>query len=308
MKRCRMCKERAIIYMPHHRLALCRTHFTEWFERYTQKTIKEFRMFTKNDRVLVAVSGGKDSLALWYVLKKLGYEADGLYVHLGIGEYSERSRKKVESFARKIGARLIVKDLKEDLAEIPELMKVSTREACSLCGLVKRYNFNRVAKEEGYTVLATGHNLDDEASSLLANVLNWNEKYLGRKYPVLEEEEGFVRKVKPFCKFTEKETALYSLLQGIDFIEEECPYAEDATSIFMKGILNEIEERFPGTKLRFYLDYLRKVYPLFHKPQEKKELKPCRVCGEPTAGEICPVCRMRERLKETSVDKSLKES
>jgi len=189
--------------------------------------IREFRMFTPADRVLVAVSGGKDSLALWYVLRKLGYHADGLYIHLGIGEYSERSRRRVESFAEQTGAELLTVDLREELAGIPELEKVSARTSCSLCGLVKRYNFNRVARENGYSVLATGHNLDDEASSLLSNVINWNIHYLGRKHPVLKEEEGFVRKVKPFCKFTEKETALYALLNGIEFVEEECPFSAE---------------------------------------------------------------------------------
>ncbi|RUM30668.1 MAG: TIGR00269 family protein [Aquifex sp.] len=295
MKKCRVCKNKAIIYMPHHRLALCKDHFNEWFEKYTEKTIKEFKMFTKKDKILVAISGGKDSLALWYVLRKLGYKADGLYIHLGIGEYSERSKEKVYKFAEKIGGNVIIVDLKEEVATIPELVKISSREACSVCGLVKRYNFNKVAKEKCYNVVATGHNLDDEASALLANVLNWNEKYLGRKYPVLEEEEGFVRKVKPFCKFTEKETALYALLNGIDFIEEECPFSEDATSVFYKEILNKIEERSPGTKLRFYLDYLRKIYPKFKKEEDKKNLKPCKVCGHPTMGEICPVCRLKEK-------------
>ncbi len=298
MRKCRICGNKAIIYMPHHRLALCKQHFVEWFERYTERTIKEFKMFTKKDRILVAISGGKDSLSLWHVLRKLGYEADGLYIDLGIGEYSKKSKEKVEKFAQRINAKVLIVDLKEELATIPELKEITTREACSVCGLVKRYNFNKVAKEHGYNVVATGHNLDDEASALFANVLNWNEKYLGRKYPVLEEEEGFVRKVKPFCKFTEKETALYALLNGIDYIEEECPFSEDATFIFYKKILNEIEEKIPGTKLRFYLDYLRKIYPKFRKPEEKKELKPCKVCGEPTMGEICPVCRMKEKIKE----------
>ncbi|WP_461831482.1 TIGR00269 family protein, partial [Aquifex sp.] len=122
----------------------------------------------------------------------------------------------------------------------------------------------------------------------------------GRKYPILEEEGGFVRKVKPFCKFTEKETALYALLNGIDFIEEECPFSEDASSVFYKEILNKIEERSPGTKLRFYLDYLRKIYPKFKKEEEKKKLKPCKVCGEPTMGEICPVCKLKEKAEKVN--------
>jgi uncharacterized protein (TIGR00269 family) len=298
--RCRICGKRPVIYMPHHRLALCGEDFISWFERYTQRTIKEFRMFGKDDRILVAVSGGKDSLALWHVLLRLGYRADGLYVHLGIGEYSERSREKVEKFARNSGAKLIQVDLREEMAGIPDLEKVTTREACSVCGLVKRYNFNKVAKEHGYTVVATGHNLDDEASSLLANVIHWNTKYLGRKFPVLEEEEGFLRKVKPFCKFTEKETALYALLNGIDFIEEECPYSEDATTLFFKNLMNTVEERFPGAKMRFYLEYLRKVYPRFRE-EKKGELRPCRVCGEPSPGEVCPVCRLKERLRGVKI-------
>jgi len=293
--RCAICKKKPIIYMPHHRLALCKEDFQRWFERYTEKTIKEFGMFTHEDRILVTVSGGKDSLALWFVLRKLGYKADGFYLHLRIGDYSERSKAKVESFARRMGARLIVKDLEEELAGVPTLKELTYREACSVCGLVKRYNFNKVAKELGYTVVATGHNLDDEASSLLANVMNWNTKYLGRKFPVLEEEEGFVKKVKPFCKFTEKETALYALLNGIDFIEEECPFAEDATSIFYKEILNRVEERSPGTKLRFYLEYLKKVYPRF-KEEKKGALTPCKICGEPSPTEICAVCRLKEKV------------
>ncbi|RLJ70807.1 uncharacterized protein (TIGR00269 family) [Hydrogenivirga caldilitoris] len=293
--KCRICGKKPVIYMPHHRLALCKEDFISWFERYTDRTIKEFSMFSPEDRILVAVSGGKDSLALWHVLRKLGYEADGFYLHLGIGGYSERSRNKVESFAKNLGAKVIVVDLREEIADIPQLERLTSREACSVCGLVKRYNFNRVAKEHGYNVVVTGHNLDDEASSLLANVINWNIKYLGRKFPVLEEEEGFVKKAKPFCKFSEKETALYALLNGIDFIEEECPFSEDASSIFYKEILNSIEEKFPGTKMRFYLEYLRKMYPRFRE-EEERTLQPCKVCGEPSPSEICPVCRLKERI------------
>ena len=150
MKKCRLCRNKAIIYMPNHRLALCREHFLGWFEKYTEKTIKEFKMFSKEDRILVAISGGKDSLALWYVLKKLGYEADGLYIDLGIGEYSEKSREKVEKFADRVKAKVIVVELEEEIAPIPILKDVSWREACSVCGLVKRYNVNKVAKDYGY--------------------------------------------------------------------------------------------------------------------------------------------------------------
>ncbi len=294
--RCRICGKKPVIFMKHHRLALCSEHFINWFEKYTERTIKEFRMFKKGDKILVAVSGGKDSLALWFVLRKLGYEADGLYIDLGIGDYSKKSFEKAKLMSERLSARLIVKRLSEDLLPLPSLTDMSGREACSLCGVLKRYNFNKTASEEGYDVVATGHNLDDEASSLLSNVINWNIKYLGRKEPVLKEEKGFVRKVKPFCKFMEKETALYCILNGIDFIEEECPFSEDASTIFYKHVLNEIEERFPGTKLRFYLEYVKKVRPLFAGKEERSELLRCKVCGQPSPSEICPVCKLKSRV------------
>lgn len=294
--KCKLCGKKPVIYMKHHRLALCESDYISWFEKYTERTIKEFRMFKKTDRILVAVSGGKDSLALWFLLRKMGYEADGLYIDLGIYDYSKRSLEKVKAMEKKISARLIIRKLSDDILPLPSLLENSGREACSLCGILKRYNFNKVASEEGYNVVATGHNLDDEVSSLLSNVINWNVKYLSKKEPVLREEEGFVRKVKPFCKFMEKETALYCILNRIDFIEEECPFSEDASTIFYKHIMNEIEEKFPGTKHRFYLEYVKKIKPFFEKEKTAHGLKRCKICGQPSPSEICTVCKLKRRV------------
>ena len=293
--KCRICGKKPVIYMPQHRLALCGEDFLSWFEKTVQRTIREFRMFTQENRILVAVSGGKDSLALWKVLRKLGYRADGLYIDLGIGDYSKLSREKATALSKELGAELHMVNLREEIAGVPELREVSSRETCSLCGMVKRYFFNKVARDKGYDVLATGHNLDDEASALLGNVLGWNVRYLGKKLPVLTEEEGFVRKVKPLTKLTEKETALYCLLSGTDYIEEECPFSEGAPSISYKEILNSIEERSPGTKMRFYFEYIRKVAPIFER-QSEKELRRCALCGEPSPTEVCGICRLRERI------------
>ena len=55
------------------------------------KAIDDFDMLQPTDRILVAVSGGKDSLAVWDMLIEAGYQADGLYIGLGIGEYSDES-------------------------------------------------------------------------------------------------------------------------------------------------------------------------------------------------------------------------
>jgi Predicted ATPase of the PP-loop superfamily implicated in cell cycle control len=252
-------------------------------------------MFSKKDRVLVAVSGGKDSLSLWHTLHKLGYQADGLYINLGIGEYSKLSEEKAKKFAQGLGRTLHVIRLKDLVEDIPTLKEMEKRPACSVCGNLKRYYMNKSAKELGFSVVATGHNLDDESATLMGNILSWNLGYLQRQSPVLKEGNGFVKKVKPLCLITEKESALYALLSGIDFVEEECPYSVGASSIEYKLLLSQIEEKSPGTKLRFYLEFLRKIQPLLRR-EESLELKPCSICGEPTSADVCTVCRLKQRL------------
>lgn len=300
--KCTICKtkglkNKAIVYLPQHRLALCKEHYISWFEKRVQKTIDEFKMFSKNEKILVAVSGGKDSLALWNVLTKLGYEADGFYINLGIGEYSQDSKEKTINFSEKISRPLHILDLSQEIATIPQLKEISNRPACSACGTVKRYYMNKFAKDNGYKVIATGHNLDDEVAVLFGNTLRWDIDYLKRQYPVLKEEEGFIKKVKPLCKITEKETAIYSFLNNIDYIEYECPFAEGASSIEYKEFLAKLEEKHPGTKLQFYTNFLKKMYPILKKEeQEEKHLTKCKICGEPSANEICSVCRLKQKV------------
>jgi len=300
--RCTICKSKglknkAIIYLPQHRLALCKEHYTSWFEKRVQKTIDEFKMFSRNEKILIAVSGGKDSLALWNVLSKLGYEADGFYINLGIGEYSQDSKEKALDFAKRINRQLHILDLSKEIATIPQLKDISNRPACSACGTVKRYYMNKFAKDNGYKVIATGHNLDDEVAVLFGNTLRWDVDYLKRQYPVLKEEDGFIRKVKPLCKITEKETAIYSFLNNIDYIEYECPFAEGASSIEYKEFLAKLEEKHPGTKLQFYTNFLKRMYPLLNEEKkEDKSLTKCKICGEPSTNEICLVCRLKQKV------------
>jgi len=298
LRKCFKCSQKAQVYLPQHRLSLCKDHYLQWFDNRVEKTIKEFKMFKKEDKILVAVSGGKDSLSLWKALTNLGYQADGFYINLGIGEYSEKSEKLATAFSEKIGRPLYKISLKQEIMPIPEIKKHDSRPTCSVCGTVKRYYMNKFAKDNGYKIIATGHNLDDEAAVLFSNTLNWSVEYLKRQYPVLPEEDGFIRKVKPLCKISEKESAMYAILSGIEYIEEECPFSEGATSIDYKIFLSQLEEKSPGTKLRFYSEFLRKMYPILQKSEEKPQLRPCKICGEPSINEICSVCNLKLKLKK----------
>jgi len=279
-------------------LAFCAPHYVEWFEEQVRRTLQRYRMLRPEDRVLVAVSGGKDSLALWEVLSRLGYETAGLHIQLGIGEYSRRSREVTERFARERGLPLRVVDLHETYGlGVPDLARLLNRVPCSGCGLSKRYLINRIAHEEGFTAVATGHNLDDESATMLGNLLHWQMDALPRQSPVLEAGEGLVRRVKPLFLMSEKDTATYALLRGIDYIAEECPHAQGALSLVYKDALNRVEWESPGTKYRFLLGFLDRMRALLE-AKEAPTLQACRVCGYPTTGEVCAFCRMWETARQ----------
>ncbi len=313
--KCRMCGEKASINMRQHKLALCRDHYLEWLPAQTQKAIEHYRMFSRDERVLVAVSGGKDSLSLWDILWRLGYNTQGLYIGLGIeGEagYSRTSRDLSQKFADDHGLALNVVDIRELYgATIPEAAIISNRghgKPCSVCGLVKRHVMNRVARDGGFQVLVTGHNLDDEAAVLMQNTLHWAGGYLVRQAPVLAATHpGLARKAKPFCRIYERETAAYALLRGIEYIYDECPFAEGSTTLYNKDILNQIEAEKPGAKLQFYLSFLQaKEQGLFAPQPPATELNTCPTCGQPTSAPgACTFCRLWEKVRSVHQGESV---
>ncbi len=301
--KCTQCGQKASLAMPEHHLALCKDHFLEWLPEQTARFIQKYQMFTREERILVAVSGGKDSLALWDILWRLTYPADGVYIDLGIDEnlgYSAQSGQLARKFAEERGLTLHQVDIREEYGQsIPELSRRTHRgqqKPCSVCGLSKRHILNQVALDFGYPVLATGHNLDDEAAVLFGNTVDWKTGALARQAPVLQEGNGLPRKVKPFCRFYERETAAYALLRGIDYVYEECPFAVGNQTNAYKAALNQLESSQPGAKLRFYLNFLnaRQKGTFREEPEEKVEiLHPCPTCGQPTTNlSDCAFCKM----------------
>lgn len=192
MSKCRSCGDAAVVDLPRHNANFCAEHLQQLCVRQVQRAIADHSMFESDARVLVAVSGGKDSLALWDMLVDLGYRADGLYIGLGIGEYSEESHRITSVFAEERGLTLHTVDLRQEHGfDIPTAARATRRVPCSACGLSKRHIFDRETIRLGYDVLATGHNLDDEAAVLLGNTIRWDVEYLTRQYPVLEAGHGF---------------------------------------------------------------------------------------------------------------------
>jgi uncharacterized protein (TIGR00269 family) len=294
--KCRRCRAPAVVEVRRHNAAFCRDCFLRHVREQVRRAIDAYEMFGPADRILVAVSGGKDSLALWDVLLELGYRADGLYLGLGIGEYSARSAEVVRAFASERKARLLEVDLRNEHGfDVPTAGRRGSRSTCAVCGLSKRYVFNKAARDHGYDVIATGHNLDDEAATLLGNTLRWQTEYIARQFPVLPAEEGLARKVKPLYRLSELETAAYAFLRGIDYVVEECPLVGGNTQMRYKEAMNRLEAGSPGTKAQFFLSYLDRAAPLFA-AEDAADLVACERCGQPTTGRFCAFCRARAQI------------
>ncbi len=301
--KCRRCKAPALIDVRRHNAAFCADCFVHHCREQVRRAIDGFDMIRPGERVLMAVSGGKDSLGAWDLLVDLGYETDGLYLGLGIGEYSDASGRYTRDFAAARGLELIEIDIPAEYGfNIETAAATVRRPPCGACGLSKRHLFNQAALAGGYDVVATGHNLDDEAAVLLGNVLRWDAEYLGRQYPVLPASPGFVRKVKPLVRLSEREMAAYCVIRGIDYIVEECPMAEGNRHLAYKEALNTLEQRSPGAKANFLFSFLERAHDRFagDAENERAELSPCTVCGSPTTGEVCAFCRMSQRVHKGS--------
>ncbi|MDQ3973714.1 MAG: tRNA(Ile)-lysidine synthetase [Actinomycetota bacterium] len=284
--RCHACRRPAVLEVARHRCAYCAEHVVDHVRAQVRAAIDRYRMMSYGDRVLVAVSGGKDSLALWDVLLDMGYRADGLYVGLGIGAYSTRSAELVRGFAERRGAKLHPVDLADDFGfDIPQAATARERSSCGVCGLSKRYVFNRGALQHGYDVMATGHNLDDEAATLLANVLRWQTPFMARQSPLLPAAgSGLAKKVKPLYRLGEREMAAYCVVKGLDYVVEECPMVAGNTVLRHKDALNELERHSPGTKAQFLFGFLDRVREAHFSDADGdgQALVVCADCGMPT--------------------------
>ena len=292
--KCRVCGETATISLKAYNTGLCTEDFIAFLEKRVHTTIEKYGLIREGDRPVVAISGGKDSLSLWQIMNNLGYPADGVYIDLGIENYSEPSLDKIKAVADTLGRTVYVFPFRRVFGKgIEELARVIRRPPCSACGMIKRYIMNKVCMDKGYNTLVTGHNLDDEAAALFGNLLYWKDEYLWKKNVALEGTDGHLsRKVKPLFLCSEREMAAYAIVNRIDYIYEECPFSARAKSLKYKSILNNLEESSPGTKLQFIKGYLRRMT----KEGEKRGEDYCDRCGYPASGGTCSFCRLLEKF------------
>jgi uncharacterized protein (TIGR00269 family) len=167
---------------------------------------------------------------------------------------------------------------------------------CAYCGVLRRRALNVAAREAHVDKLATAHNLDDEAQTILLNLFHGDPYRIARVRPALEERHAkLVDKVKPFCEVPEKEIAFYAYLRGIEFQDVPCPYASSALRNDVRAMLNRMEEKHAGVKFTLFQSAER-IRPALEKAAEGDRLRECRFCGEPSVDSVCRLCGMLHEL------------
>jgi uncharacterized protein (TIGR00269 family) len=302
---CSLCGvKEAIYFRPYSGERLCGSCLCGSIEERVRRTITRFDMFEHDSRIAVGVSGGKDSLSLLHILVKIEEkfpkaELIAVTVDEGIRGYREEAVELAEAECRKLGVEHRVLSFKQlfgyTLDEIAERTRGGALMPCSFCGVLRRRALNTLAREVGADRLATAHNLDDMAQTVLLNILRGDHRRLALLDPAGEVvTEKFVRRVKPYCDIPERESVLYAYLKGIGFQSSPCPHAETAMRSDIRGFLSGMEAKRPGTMFIVFHSALR-MLPMLRK--ESSLLGFCPLCGEPTTGEVCRACEMLQSLE-----------
>lgn len=285
-----------------------KAEFIRYVKKKTLRTIQKYDMLRYDDVIAVAVSGGKDSVALLYIIDEIEREfpTEIVIVHVdeGIVNYSDRSEPIILKHAKTLGHKVYQASFRDlfnftidDVARYYLKGRINL-EPCSICGEWRRWALNKLARDAGATVLATAHTLDDFTQTVLMDVMRNSLDRLLRL--VIRREkvlEGFVPRIYPFVELYEKETALYTHLLELDHNDVPCPYAQLSMRWDIRLFLYQQEEKHPGTLhniLRFHQNLLKSI------SEQKLELRKCEICGYPTTDNICRAHKLEGMLKSLS--------
>jgi uncharacterized protein (TIGR00269 family) len=282
--------------------------FVKEFEQKIADTIKKFDLISPDDKLLVAVSGGKDSTAILYVLKKLGYKVEALTIDVIIGKYTQENLKNIQEFCKQHDIKLHTVSFRETygaaLCHIVALIKSKgwNLQSCTVCGVLRRYLVNLYTRKLGATKVVTGHNLDDEAQAFMMNLLKNKQEMnarLGPK-PGLIKDSKFVPRIKPLYLTSEKDVEKYSKIMNFPVEYGKCPCCVDAYRNYIRTMLDNLEKDYKNIKENI-IDHLLNTLPELKKRFNTGEkLNACKECKEPSRSEVCRTCQILAFVKKPS--------
>ena len=302
--RCSLCGKAAVFDDPF----FCKDHFLRYVERKVDRTIRKFKLVTKKTNAVVAVSGGKDSLVTAYLLSK-HCSVSLLAIDEGIAGYRAGTLKDLQKFNASFGPfpLKIISYQQEIGLTLDEMLIRKKAIPCSICGTFRRFMLNKYA--QGFDVIATGHNLDDEAQAVMMNMLRGQTELLERIGVRTQEKDGLIVRVKPLYFCTEKEVLAYAFLCGMEIGFHECPHAPLSFRAQVRDALNRYEQEHPGTKQHIIESFLasrvssgslkrHRAETVLEKRFEKahREMRTCKTCGFPSSKEECAACSLKRSL------------
>ena len=299
--KCDRCDNTAVYSRKYSGENLCANCFSNSILQKTARAISKHNMIKNDDIVGVAVSGGKDSLSLLHVLKKMSeshnFKIKAITIDEGIPGYRDEALGIVENFCNNIGVEYKVfsyKDLFDiTLQESLELRENEKTSSCSICGTLRRRAIDFGAKDLGVDVIATGHNLDDVLQTFVINVISGDTNKIGWMDP--DTSSNKTRKIKPFCEIYENEIVFYAFVNEIPFQSEQCPHMNEGIRTEIREFLNSLEIKHSGIKNNMYKSIMR--MSALVKDSNYKQRKICSKCGSECTGNICSVCSMLVNLK-----------
>jgi len=302
-KVCDKCKKNAVTFIRYSGAHLCRDHFVEFFEKRVKKDIKKQGKTENKSKIAVALSGGKDSTVALYMIhdifsRRAGVELYAITVDEGIKGYRDNSLKIAKRNCDKLGIEHHVISFKDAVGKTMDEIASMKDEVgeCSYCGVFRRFCLNTKSKELGVNKLVTGHNLDDMSQSILMNFVNGDMQKLARLGPHKKIQPGLVPRMFPLRTIPEKETMLYAILRGVEYHDAECPYSTRALRGVFRDIIDNLEDKTPGTRHSILNSY-DGIKDLLSEKYPPAELNKCKRCGEPTSQKFCKSCLLIDRMK-----------
>lgn len=282
--------------------------FMRDFENKVAKTIKDYGLFCKEDKIIVACSGGKDSTVALHILKKQGYNVAALTIDVAIGNYTKQNLENIKEFCKANKIKLHTVSFREEfgasLCYIRQALASNgiKMRSCTICGVLRRYLLNKEARRLGAEYVVTGHNLDDEAQAIVMNIFRSNLEVCSRLGPKtgIKEDSKFVQRVKPLYFCREEDIREYSKNIRAKITYDPCPCRQDAYRNKIRKMLDRLEKDNPDIKLSIVKSFLamQKSLKKEHAGTKTKQ-EYCKICKEPCKGSICNACDIITKLKQT---------
>ena len=266
-------------------------------EKKVKETLKKIKL-NKKKKIIVALSGGKDSTVTAYFLKKFGYNIEGFHINLEIRGYSDRCLKAVKKLCGDLGIKGSFYNIKKEMGSSMCYLRSGIQSRakgviknCAICGVIKKWIINKKVRELKADKIATGHNLDDEAQTFLMNIfkgspqLSANLGIITRNIP----DKKFIPRIKPLFYIPENEIRKYSKKKKLPVVYEKCPCAIDSYRIQVREFLNTLSNKDKENIIKNF----EKLFPRIKKTEDPR-IRYCEVCGEPARRRLCKRCSLME--------------